>query len=876
MVGRGVAPAVLYWKTLPDVGSDHLPIMMEVSLDVHRGRVAKRKKRWEGKTLKAEVYQREIAKELGEWTEESKGEDDLDTMVLKWEKKVLGACEKTCQSRYVGNRPGVRFMTASLKSLLKRRNRARKKAQRIRTPQAVSDFQKLQTEARKATADAKKAEHGNFCKSFTEENAHAKVKTLKGRVPLPTCIHTGEGIMLTDDKEIADHICDYFATVGQGQLREQEWEDEREGEEKREESEEEEGYRTELELREVEAVVKKLKVKKAAGPDGICPWMIKHGGEAMMRSLLVIFQTCWEQERIPNSWREARIQPLMKHSASRRADELRPISLLSVVSKLYDSLVLVRLQRVNETQGWVPEYQAGFKKHRSAVEHLIQLQQEGHSAFREGKILVVAFLDISKAYDCVNRSLLLSKLSHLGVRGKALGYLKAFLGKRYSWVTYKNAESDITEFKYGVPQGSPISPFLFNVYCAAALVGCAQGRGLQADDMCVWRIHKQEEVACRELTADLKTVHEWGVQHNMKFSRKKCKVLRITNKHAAKLDKYPIVLFGGQVLKVVDSHKYLGVVIDQKLTWRKNTEATAAKAEKSLRLILRLCDTKRGVSQRLLILLYESCVRPILEYASEVWGDVSKTNAQKLTTVQHHALKASLGVNRRSHTGDVCVEAQVPPLEPRRKIQILRFWKNLHLHPRPLTKFLTELPARKRLQKKQRSSFLERVTQLKRELHFSHEKILDLKKVQYNNCVRNLWKYQRQQRGRADERSTHYNLIQPDITFSCPSDYSKSKRKTVAEWHGLRLGTLPLNKFLHSIARHPDGQCECNTEEETVEHFLLRCPNYKVARTNLIREVKTSYNTNAQPSLTRLLSADNRSFKAVSSFLEEVTRFDPP
>ena len=141
--------------------------------------------------------------------------------------------------------------------------------------------------------------------------------------------------------------------------------EEKEGEEK---LEEEESFHSDITLREIEAVVKKLKVKKAAGPDGICPLMIKHGGEALLRSLLVIYQACWEQGSIPSSWREARIQPLMKHSASRREDELRPISLLNVVSKMYDSLVLKRLQRVGDAQSWVPEYQAGFRRHRSAIE----------------------------------------------------------------------------------------------------------------------------------------------------------------------------------------------------------------------------------------------------------------------------------------------------------------------------------------------------------------------------------------------------------------------------------------------------------------------------------------------------------------------------
>ena len=395
--------------------------------------------------------------------------------------------------------------------------------------------------------------------------------------------------------------------------------------------------------------------------------------------------------------------------------------------------------------------------------------------------------------------------------------------------------------------------------------------------MCVWRTNKQEDVACKELTEDLKTVSEWGKKHNMRFSKKKCKILRISNKHKAKLDKYPIVLFGGQVLKRVDSHKYLGVTMDSKLTWRQHVTETAERAEKRLKLILRLCDTKRGVSQRLLILLYESCVRPILEYASEVWGDVSRTNVQRLTTVQHHALKASLGVNRRSHTADVCVEAQVPPLELRRKTQVLRFWKNLHLHPRPLTKFLTELPAKKRLQKKQRNSFLERVEKHMSELGLSHEKTLKLETEQYKICVRNLWKKQRAQGGRRDDdRSAHYNLFQPKIDMTLPLDYCKTKRKTVAEWHGLRLATIPLNKFLHSIGRHPDGMCECKTDEESVKHFLLKCPIHKDARAKLLCEIKKAYNTRAQPNIARLLSTDNRSFKVVSTFLEEVVRFEPP
>ena len=168
------------------------------------------------------------------------------------------------------------------------------------------------------------------------------------------------------------------------------------------------------------------------------------------------------------------------------------------------------------------------------------------------------------------------------------------------------------------------------------------------------------------------------------------------------------------------------------------------------------------------------------------------------------------------------------------------------------------------------------MTKIRQETNFSHEKVLSLKKKEYKTCERNLWKKQRQQGGRRDERATHYRNIHPRTELKYPVDYSKQPRKIVAQWHGLRLGTLPLNKFLHSIGRHSDGQCECGTGEETVEHFLLHYQDHTEASRTLVSAIKKSYNTRAQPTLVRLLNTDNRSFKAVSAFLEQVPRFKPP
>ena len=149
--------------------------------------------------------------------------------------------------------------------------------------------------------------------------------------------------------------------------------------------------------------------------------------------------------------------------------EFRPISLTPVVSKMLESIVRERLNAVSERQQWIPPYQAGFRPRRCAHEHLVRLQLAGHTAFKRREVLLAAFLDLSKAYDTVSRPLLLYKLKHLGVDGPMLKFLSSFLGRRLSSVIYRSSESDLVEFKNGVPQGSPLSPFLFILYIAQAL-----------------------------------------------------------------------------------------------------------------------------------------------------------------------------------------------------------------------------------------------------------------------------------------------------------------------------------------------------------------------------------------------------------------------
>lgn len=279
------------------------------------------------------------------------------------------------------------------------------------------------------------------------------------------------------------------------------------------------------------------------------------------------------------------------------------------------------------------------------------------------------------------------------------------------------------------------------------------------------------------------------------------------------------------------------------------------------------------MAQPLLLLLYKTCVRPVLEYASEVWGDLSKTRAKALDTVQHHALTAALGVNRRSHRWDTCVEAQVEPLAVRRTVQLLRFWKSIHEHSRPLTQYLESLPQCDRLQREcHRFSYLERVHDLIARSGIPQNRAKSLTMQQIKTLTASLWRRHRKDTLQLELRSRIYRLIQADTRLQVPDAYHKTEREIRARWHELRLGTAPLNCFLHSIGGSETRECECSPIPETVHHFMIHCPRFSQARHTMFNTLRREHNFEHRPRLPQVLSPTSISFNAVTQFLTDTRR----
>ena len=204
----------------------------------------------------------------------------------------------------------------------------------------------------------------------------------------------------------------------------------------------------------------KLK-NSSAGWDGFEAKVIKEIKNTLVIPLVHVCNLSLTSGTFPNELKVANVVPIFKAGDDDIFSNYRPVSVLSVISKIYENIVYTRLLSFLNKHGILYEYQFGFRKHFSTYMALLTLIDRISTALDEGKIVVGIFLDFSKAFDTVNHKILCQKLEHYGIRGIALNWFSSYLSNREQYVSYNGSKSTYSKIKCGVPQGSIFGPLLF-------------------------------------------------------------------------------------------------------------------------------------------------------------------------------------------------------------------------------------------------------------------------------------------------------------------------------------------------------------------------------------------------------------------------------
>ena len=401
----------------------------------------------------------------------------------------------------------------------------------------------------------------------------------------------------------------------------------------------------------------RLKANRASGPDLISVNVLRYCPNFAL-PLTLIFNNSVQTGTLPQDWRDAHVSPIHKKGSRSKSGNYRPVSLTSQIVKLLERLFQDHLLKVINKNKTISCHQHGFQSRCSCVSQLLECLNDWTENHDNSTGTDVIYLDFAKAFDTVPHKRLIHKLRAYGIRGKVLIWVKNFLSNRRQKVVLRNGFSAWEDVISGVPQGSILGPILFLLYVNDIPSIVSSTAKMFADDTKLYCPIKTQE-DCTNLQSDLNRLSVWSKEWLLKFNESKCVVLRIKKslEYVYSLNGFP--------LQDVHHQKDLGVIISSNLLPQNHIQTIIKKSNQRIGLIKR-CFTDITLDK--VEILFNSIIRPILEYGSPSWNPWYLKDITNIENVQRRCF-------RLCHTPDLVLE----PLAKRRlKADLCEVYKYLN------------------------------------------------------------------------------------------------------------------------------------------------------------------------------------------------------
>ena len=384
----------------------------------------------------------------------------------------------------------------------------------------------------------------------------------------------------------------------------------------------------------------------SAGWDELKPLIMKSIKESIKTPLTHICNKSFSSGLFPSELKIANVVPIFKSGDELVFSNYRPVSVLPVFSKLLERLMYNRLISFINENKLLYDYQFGFQKGKSTYMAMVMLIDKISDALDRGDCVIGVFLDFSKAFDTVDHKILLQKLKIYGIKNVPLQWFESYLSERTQYVTYNSVKSTREKVNCGVPQGSILGPLLFLLYIndlSSVSEYCYSV--LFADDTNVFISGENIDVLCSRLNEELECIREWLCCNKLSLNVSKTHYMIFTprNKIVHDID----VKIHGVSVERVYATKFLGVIIDSKLTWKPHVEYICQKLSKCAGIIAK---ARRKLHRSSLITLYYSFAYPYLIYCNHVWGNNYASTLEKIMIVQKRLIRTITCSPYRAHT----------------------------------------------------------------------------------------------------------------------------------------------------------------------------------------------------------------------------------
>ncbi|UYV69029.1 hypothetical protein LAZ67_6002109 [Cordylochernes scorpioides] len=568
------------WQILKSIGSDHLPILIEISTKTKTSSI--KEKFWNFKKANWNLYQQNTNEDFRKAPTRIK---DLEQNWISFKNTIIKAAKVSIPRGNIKKWiPNYTHQAKDIQTLITKRNELQKKCTQNQT-NCRTELNIVNAKIKRLYVNMKREKWKQTCENLNPRNPNTKLWHLAKQIDRAqpqtentNMIKNTDGTPATNDKNAANLLGNSYQISSKIKFEIKDKKVEKKARkiihDCKNFTSTHNIFHEKINMKELDYALENTDLNKTPGPDGIHGQMISNLGKNGKEILLDIFNNSWKTGKLPQDWKTATIIPIKKLDKS--ADDpknYRPISLTSICCKLMEKIILRRLTYHLDTRNLLPEEQYGFRKGHGTIDQLLFFTQKVKDAQnrKPANHTIAAFLDLTQAFD--------------KEYGKTtITWINDFLKNRYIRVKYNGTLSKTFKLYQGLPQGPVLSPTLFTLFIAGIeeKISHKTNIGLFADDIILWS--KQQ------------------LQYN----------------------KHP---------------KYLGYTLDPEINSSKHIEEVIRKGRDRLKILKYISGREWGADATTLKLTYTSLIRPILEYGYQIYGTASETNLKSLERIQLSAAR---------------------------------------------------------------------------------------------------------------------------------------------------------------------------------------------------------------------------------------------
>ena len=656
---------VINWEVEEDLGgSDHFPIVIDLKGVGSNDEEGNPKEKWninKADWSKYNAVANNMMEALSSELDEARTEDLAALLTQTIGNAAKEAIPRTTKKKRKHRKP---WWTDHIKKLILEKKRKRRQWQKRRTRETRAEFKRAEAEVRRDMLRLKRETWRIYVQGINNQTPSSivwrKFKAIDGGIRHPRQAIQAEGRVVTEEADKVEEFASFFAekSTRNDLLQER-------GVELNTPMENAEDLETADEPISIEEIKKALMElnKRSPGPDEIHDEMLLNLPERGLEVLCKVFNRYWNEGIYPNEWKTSVLIPVPKPGKPlSRIDSYRPIALTSAIGKLFERIIRERLNWALESRRQLSSMQFGFRPKRGTIDYMLKLTDNIHEALEKKLILIAVFIDIEKAFDRVWREGMTTKLFMKEVGNRSKKVLESFLEDRIITARLGNEESTGRPTNAGIPQGSVVSPTLFNIMLADLDEVIKDTNGaIYADDLTVWVSAENAKAAREKMQSALTKIQEWMTKWKFTMSATKTEFSIFTRKRIKEPERTTLLINGNQ-LNYNPNPKVLGLVLDQKLTWKAHIEYIKTAAIKRLNLLKLVANKKWGSDYHTLRTLYVAYIRSKIAYGCEVWGHAAKTHITELEKIQNAALRLIIGALKTTPVHAMRIEANLPSL----------------------------------------------------------------------------------------------------------------------------------------------------------------------------------------------------------------------